>query len=74
MLISITKSNAIQNEKMPTSAISKDGQLRLKHVTLADSGIYECTASNNVGADAHDTIEVRVQCKYFRCILRCDTL
>uniref|UniRef100_A0A9J2P3B1 Uncharacterized protein n=1 Tax=Ascaris lumbricoides TaxID=6252 RepID=A0A9J2P3B1_ASCLU len=50
-----------QNEKMPTSAISKDGQLRLKHVTLADSGIYECTASNNVGADAHDTIEVRVQ-------------
>lgn len=46
---------------MPSRATSKDGQLRITHVTINDSGVYECTASNNVGIDAHDTIEVRVQ-------------
>ncbi|VDN01918.1 unnamed protein product [Thelazia callipaeda] len=46
---------------VPARAVSKDGQLRITRVTVNDSGVYECTASNNVGTDAHDTIEVRVQ-------------
>ncbi|KAM3726207.1 Lachesin [Dirofilaria immitis] len=48
-------------QKMPATTTSKDGQLRITQVTMNDSGIYECTASNNIGVDAHDTIEVRVQ-------------
>ncbi|VDK41722.1 unnamed protein product [Anisakis simplex] len=50
-----------KNGKLRANSISKDGQLRLMKVTPEDSGIYECAASNGVGADAHDTIEVRVQ-------------
>ncbi|KAK6110510.1 Immunoglobulin I-set domain family protein [Brugia pahangi] len=52
-------------QKMPTRATSKDGQLRITRVTMNDSGIYECTASNNVGIDAHDTIEVLVQANQY---------
>lgn len=61
-------------QKMPGRATSKDGQLRITHVSVEDSGLYECTASNNVGVDVHDTIEVRVQSnslfQYFRVKLR----
>lgn len=47
---------------MPSRAIIKDGQLRITRIAIEDSGIYKCTATNNVGTDAHDTIDVRVQC------------
>uniref|UniRef100_A0A915PXF3 Ig-like domain-containing protein n=1 Tax=Setaria digitata TaxID=48799 RepID=A0A915PXF3_9BILA len=53
------------SRKMPVRATSKDGQLRITRVTVDDTGVYECTASNNVGADAHDMIEVRVQGENF---------
>ncbi|VDO30532.1 unnamed protein product [Brugia timori] len=57
---------------MPTRATSRDGQLRITRVTMNDSGIYECTASNNVGIDAHDTIEVLVQANQYGAHEPCD--
>ncbi|VDN30225.1 unnamed protein product [Gongylonema pulchrum] len=50
-------------QQLPARALSEDGQLRITRVAVDDTGVYECTATNNIGADAHDSIEVRVQCE-----------
>lgn len=49
---------------MPKNAEIKHGQLRLKHVTVPDSGLYVCEGSNSVGRSAHASIEIFVQSKW----------
>jgi len=43
-------------------------QLTLRFVNRQDAGIYECTATNGVGHDAKEFIELEILCKdrYFR--------
>ena len=33
-------------------------------VTRRDAGVYECIATNGVGTDAKENIELQVLCKY----------
>ena len=44
-------------------------QLTLRMVNRRDAGVYECTASNGVGQDAKETIELQVLCKLFKQLL-----
>ena len=46
-------------------------QLTLRMVNRRDAGIYECTATNGVGQDAKEVIELQVLCKY---TFNCDNL
>ncbi|MFH4982680.1 hypothetical protein AB6A40_009389 [Gnathostoma spinigerum] len=45
---------------MPKNVVTKNGQLRILKITNADSGVYQCSASNDVSS-AYESIEVVVQ-------------
>jgi len=48
-----------------TADLTNNGmQLTLRMVNRRDAGVYECTATNGVGQDAKEVIELQVLCKY----------
>ncbi|KAI1718197.1 immunoglobulin domain-containing protein [Ditylenchus destructor] len=46
---------------MPSHSHTAHGRLRIERVQVADSGVYECRASNGVGDDALAEIEIKVE-------------
>ena len=42
--------------------------LEIPIVERRDGGVYECTASNNVGYPMTRTVQIEVECKYINLI------